>query len=97
MFLTQSFYVFEPLDVGHFFIHLTPSHSTPATPHRGSAASVRSHGNLDRHLQAHHVLSESRPSPACRTGNGEALESRASSCIAIFVSRWSDAGSILCR
>jgi transcriptional regulator with XRE-family HTH domain len=59
----------------------SPSHSTPAVLLRGSPALVHSHGNLDKLPKSPRAVAEFHPSPACRRGNGEALESRASSCI----------------
>src|ERR1700678_3428532 len=53
----------------------------PLTPHPDSYVSVPSPRSSDTHLKAHHGSSECRPSPAYRTGDGEALESRAHSCI----------------
>jgi len=45
----------------------------PAAPHRSSAESDHSHRNLDKFPEIRRAFSESRPSPACRTGNGEAF------------------------
>jgi len=65
----------------HHGIYQGSAHETEISPHHSSPVSVRSHRNLDKPLRTRHGFFECRPSPACRTGNGEALEYRANSCI----------------
>jgi hypothetical protein len=75
-----------PLALTAFGLHLTrqilypfPFQTRSAPP--GSPVSVPSPRNSDKRLRTRHGFFECRPSPAYRTGNGEALESRANSCI----------------
>jgi hypothetical protein len=57
------------------------SHARPATPYRGSPASIPSPRNSDTRLKTRRAFFESHPSPAYKTANAEASGYRASSCI----------------